>query len=213
MKDFLKDLNSMAKAVDGLPETLAPFGLECIRSNYRNGGQFAPNSGLTRSLKNGGAKPLFDSGETFASLTYQMSDDAYILGTPKLHAAMLNDGGTIKPLKAQKLTIPADRSIKKRVDVYGVRKTIEGLEKQGWKIFWRVNSVVGRAPVGAKGIGKRIKSAMNKNNKSADKGVFYVLFFRANQVEIPKREFMYLSEEQQREQAELAQQAILGAKR
>ncbi len=211
MKDFLKDLNNMAKAVDGLPEKLAPFGLECIRDNYRNG-QFTPNSGLTKSLKNGGAKPLFDTGETFASLTYQTTDGAYILGTPKLHAAMLNDGGTIKPLKSQKLTIPADRSIKKRVDVYGVRKTLEGLEKQGWKIFWRPNSVMGRAPLGAKGIGKRIKSTMNKNNKGANKGVFYVLFYRASKVDIPAREFMYLSEEQQREQAEMAQQAILGAR-
>lgn len=212
MKGFLNDLNNMAKAVDGLPEKLAPFGLECIRDNYRNG-QFTPNSALTKSLKNGGAKPLFDTGETFASLTYQVTDDAYILGTPKQHAAMLNDGGTIKPLTAQKLTIPADRSIKKRTEVYGVRKVLSGLEKQGWKIFWRPNSVMGRAPVGAKGIGKRIKSAMNKNNKSANKGIFYVLFIRVSQVTVPGREFMFLSEEQQREQAQMAQQAILEAGR
>lgn len=208
MKAFLKDLNNMAKAVDGLPAKLAPFGLECIRDNYRNG-HFTPNKPLTKSLKNGGAKPLFDTGETFASLTYQVGDDAYTLGTPKLHAAMLNDGGIIKPLKSQKLTIPADRTIKKRVDAYGVRKTLEGLERQGWKIFWRPNSVIGRAPVGAKGIGRRIKTSMNKNNKASDKGIAYVLFLRADKVTIPAREFMYLSEEQQREQAELAQQAIL----
>ncbi len=180
--------------------------------NYRNG-HFTPNKPLTKSLKNGGAKPLFDTGETFASLTYQVGDDAYTLGTPKLHAAMLNDGGIIKPLKSQKLTIPADRTIKKRVDAYGVRKTLEGLERQGWKIFWRPNSVIGRAPVGAKGIGRRIKTSMNKNNKASDKGIAYVLFLRADKVTIPAREFMYLSEEQQREQAELAQQAILEATR
>lgn len=208
MEAFLKDLNNMVKSIDGLPAKLAPFGLECIRDNYRNG-QFAPNKPLTKSLKNGGAKPLFDTGETFASLTYQVGQDEYTLGTPKLHAAMLNDGGTIKPLKSQKLTIPADRTIKKRVDVYGVRKTLEGLERQGWKIFWRPNSVIGRAPVGAKGIGRRIKASMNKNSK----GVAYVLFIRASKVTIPQREFMYLSEEQQREQAELAQQAIWEATR
>lgn len=208
MEAFLKDLNNMVKSIDGLPAKLAPFGLECIRDNYRNG-QFAPNKPLTKSLKNGGAKPLFDTVETFASLTYQVGQDEYTLSTPKLHAAMLNDGGTIKPLKSQKLTIPADRTIKKRVDVYGVRKTLEGLERQGWKIFWRPNSVIGRAPVGAKGIGRRIKASMNKNSK----GVAYVLFIRASKVTIPQREFMYLSEEQQREQAELAQQAIWEATR
>lgn len=207
MKEFLKALDNTQKIIDDLPNRLAPFGLQCVRDNYRNG-DFVANSGLTKQTKNGGAKPLFDSGETYASLTYKTDVDEYEVGTNKIHAPLINDGGVVKPLSAQKLAIPADKKIKRRTEVYGVRKVIEGLERQGWKIFWRPSSVIGRAPVGAKGIGKKINARSNRNNSSTNKGVFYVLYFRVDKVKVPKREFMYMSDEQQREQAELAQQEL-----
>lgn len=207
MKEFLNALNNTAKMIDELPERIAPFGLECVRDNYRDG-HFTPNSPLTKATKNGGAKPLFDSGETFASLTYSTEDGAYRIGTNKAHAPLINDGGIVKPLTAQKLTIPADKSIKRRTEAYGVRKTLAGLEAQGWKIFWRPNSVIGRAPVGAKGLGRKIKSSKNRNSKASSKGVFYVLYIRASQVKVPARSFMYLSDEQQKDQAELVQQEL-----
>ncbi|AYO07231.1 hypothetical protein D0871_23430 [Vibrio parahaemolyticus] len=210
MKEFLKALNETASIINELPERIAPFGLQCVKDNYRNG-DFAPNSTLTKNTKNGGAKPLFDSGETYASLTYKTGQGEYRIGTNKVHAPLINDGGIVKPLKAQKLTIPADKRIKKRTEAYGVRKTLSGLEAQGWKIFWRPNSVMGRAPVGAKGIGRKIKSRFNRNNKSKDKGVFYVLYIRADEVKAPGRPFMYLSDEQQKEQAELVQKELMKA--
>lgn len=207
MKEFLNALNRTTKIIDELPERIAPFGLQCVRDNYRNG-NFTANGTLTKQSKNGGAKPLFDSGETYASLTYQTGNGEYRIGTNKVHAPLINDGGTIKPLKAQKLTIPADKRIKRRTEAYGVRKTLEGLEKQGWTIFWRPNSVMGRAPLGAKGIGRKIQSSRNRNNAAANKGVFYVLYIRATEVNVPKREFMFMSDEQQREQVQLVQQEL-----
>ncbi|MCE7729631.1 phage virion morphogenesis protein [Vibrio campbellii] len=201
MKDFLKALNETARVIDELPERIAPFGLECVRDNYRNG-EFKPNSPLTKATKNGGAKPLFDSGETFASLTYSTEENAYRIGTNKVHAPLINDGGTIKPLTAQKLTIPADKRIKRRTETYGVRKTLAGLEAQGWKIFWRPNSVMGEAPSGARGIGMKVKS---RNKK---KRALYVLYIRKEEVTVPARPYMYLSDEQQQEQVLLVQQEL-----
>ena len=207
MKDFLKALDETQKIIDDLPNRLAPFGLQCVRDNYRNG-DFVANAPLTKQAKNGGAKPLFDSGETYASLTYETSPDEYEVGTNKVHAPLINDGGVVKPLSAQKLCVPTEKKIKTRTEIYGVRKVIEGLERQGWKIFWRPNSVMGRAPVGAKAIGRKIKASSNRNNSASNKGIFYVLYIRTNEVKVPKREFMYMSDEQQREQAELAQQEL-----
>ena len=207
MKEFLNALERTAQIIDELPERIAPFGLQCVRDNYRNG-DFEPNSSLTKQSKNNGAKPLFDSGETYASLTYKTGANEYRIGTNKAHAPLINGGGTVKPLSAQKLAIPADKTIKRRTEVYGVRKTLQGLERQGWKIFWRPNSIMGRAPLGAKGIGRKIQSKTNRNNSAANTGVFYVLYIRANEVRVPARKFMYLSDDQQREQAQLVQQEL-----
>ncbi len=210
MKGFLDALHNTTKAIDGLPETLAPFGLQCVRDNMKNG-TFKPNAPLTKNTKNAGAKPLFDSGETYASLTYQANDKEYRVGTNKAHAPLINDGGVIKAKRAQQLAIPVNKQVKKRTEVYGVRKTLEGLERQGWTIFYRPHAIMGRAPLGAKAFGQRIKAKANRNRKGTEKGVFYVLYIRTPQVKVAKREFMYLSPEQQQEQREMALEQMKAA--
>ncbi|MBD1572494.1 hypothetical protein HC725_04275 [Vibrio sp. S17_S38] len=210
MKGFLDALHNTSKAIDGLPETLAPFGLQCVRDNMKHG-NFKPNSTLTKNTKNAGAKPLFDTGETYASLTYQADAHEYRIGTNKVHAPLINDGGIVKAKKAQKLAIPINKQVKRRTEVFGVRKVLTELERQGWKIFYRPKSIMGRAPVGAKAFGQRIKTSANKSNKAQQKGVFYVLYIRAKQIKVPKREFMYMSDEQQREQSQLAEEQLKAA--
>ncbi|EEY99311.1 hypothetical protein VOA_001660 [Vibrio sp. RC586] len=210
MKGFLDALHNTTKAIDGLPETLAPFGLQCVRDNMKSG-TFKANAPLTKNTKNAGAKPLFDTGETYASLTYQAGKDEYRVGTNKAHAPLINDGGVIKAKKAKQLAIPVNKQVKKRTEVYGVRKTLEGLERQGWKIFYRPHSIMGRAPLGAKAFGQRVKTKANRNNKGADKGVFYVLYIRTPQVKVSSREFMYLSPEQQQAQREMALEHLKAA--
>lgn len=211
MKGFLDALHNTTKAIDGLPETLAPFGLQCVRDNMKQG-NFKPNSTLTKNTKNAGAKPLFDTGETYASLTYKANAEEYRIGTNKAHAPLINNGGIVKAQKARKLAIPINKQVKRRTEVFGVRKVLEGLERQGWKIFYRPKSIMGRAPIGAKAFGQRIKTKVNKANKSQQKGVFYVLYIRAKQIKVPEREFMFLSDEQMKEQKAMAEQLLIKAK-
>lgn len=207
MKVFLDALEKTQKEINSLPETLAPFGLQCVRDNMKHG-KFKPNATLTKNTKNAGAKPLFDTGETYASLTYTADDDGYRVGTNKIYASLINDGGEIKAKKSQQLAIPINKQVKKRSEVYGVRKTINWLENKGWKIFYRPHSIMGRAPLGAKAFGKKVQTKSNKNSKQKQTGVFYVLYIRTPSVKVPKREFMYLSEEQQKEQAQMAQELL-----
>lgn len=204
MKVFLDALEKTQRTVNSLPEQLAPFGLQCVRDNMKHG-KFKPNSTLTKNTKNAGAKPLFDTGETYASLTYTADDDGYRVGTNRPHAALINDGGVIKAKKSRQLAIPINKQVKKRTEVYGVRKTIAWLESQGWKIFYRPHSIMGRAPLGARAFGKKVQTKSNKNSKTKQTGVFYVLYIRTPKVTVPKREYMYLSEAQQKEQAQMAQ--------
>ncbi|MGX9455520.1 hypothetical protein WAX87_11095 [Photobacterium damselae subsp. damselae] len=207
MKKFLDDLKSTSKEIKRLPEKLGPFGLQCVRDNYKHG-QFKPNAPLTKQTKNQGAHPLFDTGETYASLTYSADEKGYRVGTNKEHAALINDGGTVKAKQAQQLIIPINKQVKRKVEAYGVKKTISMLEKNGWRIIWRPHSVVGRAPPGAKGFGQRIKTRRNRNSKKQDRGVFYTIFIRTPQVKVPSRQFMYLSDEQQKEQRDMAEQLL-----
>lgn len=200
---FLKALKEREQNIAKLNTKLAPLVVTFVQMNMN--GPFKPNSALTKSLKNGGSKPLMNTGDTKASISYQALGDGFEVGTNKPYARILNDGGTIKPKRSRKLAIPTTRQLKQRSDAWGVKKTLTWLKGQGWRIFFRVNSIMGRAPPGAKGFGLKVKSKHNKNaRKRKDgtysegaKGVFYVLYYRSAGIKIPARRFMYLSDEQE----------------
>ncbi|MBE8578708.1 HK97 gp10 family phage protein [Vibrio sp. OPT18] len=200
---FLKELERKEKAIKSIAHKLAPIAVGMVQQNMD--GPFKPNAPLTRRLKNGGSRPLRDTGETRASISSYVRNDTVFVGTNKPHAPLINNGGTIKPKRSRRLAIPTTRQVKKRSDALGVKKTLTWLEDNGWKIFFRPKSIMGRAPVGAKPFGLKIKSKHNKNaRKRKDgsysenaKGVFYVLFYRSSGIKVPKREFMYLKAEQE----------------
>jgi phage gpG-like protein len=213
---FIKALKERERNVAKLNQKLAPLVVGFVQGNMN--GPFKPNAPLTKSLKNGGSRPLIDSGDTRASISSQPLGDGFEVGTNKPHARILNDGGTIKPKRSRKLAIPTTKQLKKRSDAWGVKKTLTWLESQGWRIFFRVNSIMGRAPPGAKGYGLKIKSKHNKNaRKKRDgtysegaKGVFYVLYYRSSGVKVPARRFMYLSDEQEKLLIKTADSVING---
>ncbi|WP_367971612.1 hypothetical protein RJD38_21215 [Vibrio scophthalmi] len=211
---FLKELERQEKAVQGLAHKLAPIAVGMVQQNMD--GPFVPNAPLTRQLKNGGSQPLKDTGDTRASINSHVQGDTIFVGTNKPHAPLINNGGTIKPKRSRRLAIPTTKQVKKRSDAWGVKKTLAWLEDNGWKIFFRPKSIMGRAPVGAKSFGLKIKSKRNKNaRKRKDgtysenaKGVFYVLFYRSSGIKVPKREFMYLKPEQEERLKEITLNAL-----
>lgn len=203
MKGFLNELQSIAREIDKLPEKLAPFLVQAVRDNMKHG-NFKANAPLTKSLKNGGAKPLFDSGKTYASIAAKTSNGLITVGTNEPHAPLINYGGVVKPKKAQSLTIPTTKQVKKTSDAKGVRKTLDQLKSKGWTILFRPSSVIGIAPAGAKAFGLKLKS-----NKDSTDGDAYLLFYRSKKITVPAREFMHLTDKQQLELMEMAQAQLM----
>ncbi|MCY9855818.1 hypothetical protein [Vibrio mediterranei] len=196
MKAFLKALDDMQVRLSQLPDVIDPFAVQAVRDNIKNAPHKA-NAPLTKKLKNGGAKPLFDSGELYASITSEREGLNVIVGTNKVYAPLVNSGGLVKPKRARQLAIPTTLGVKRKSDALGVRALLKSLESQGWKIFYRPHSIIGRAPVGGKALGLKINSKLNRSNKKANKGVAYVLFRRVPKVKVPGRQFMLLTDEQQ----------------
>ena len=201
---FIDALKKREKAIMTLGHKIGPLAVTMVQQNMD--GPFKANAPLTKQLKNNGAKPLKDTGDTRASINYKVQGENTIVGTIKPHAKLINDGGTVKPKHSQKLAIPVNKQVKRRTNAWGVKKTLRQLEAKGWRIFFRPKAIMGRAPPGAKPFGLKIKSKHNKNarkqkdgtyNESA-KGVFYVLFYRSSSIKVPKREFMKLSEPQEK---------------
>ncbi|WP_418113392.1 hypothetical protein RJD40_10575 [Vibrio scophthalmi] len=201
---FVNALKKREQALTTLGHKIGPLAVSMVQQNMD--GPFKANAPLTKQLKNNGAKPLKDTGDTRASINYQSQGDNTVVGTIKPHAKLINDGGTLKPKHSQKLAIPVNKQVKQRVNAWGVKKTLRQLESKGWKIFFRPKAIMGRAPPGAKPFGLKIKSKHNKSaRKRKDgtysenaKGVFYVLFYRSSGIKVPKREFMKLNETQEK---------------
>ncbi|UJZ95041.1 hypothetical protein IHC87_06765 [Photobacterium damselae subsp. damselae] len=211
---FLEELKHYEQQVKKVNASLAPLAVTFVQQNMD--GPFRPNASLTKKLKNGGSKPLFNTGDTRASISSQTFQDGFEVGTNKPHARILNDGGVIKPKRSSKLAIPTTRQVKMRSDAWGVKKTLRWLESSGWRIIFRPKSIVGRAPPGARPFGLKINSKRNKNaRKRKDgtyaenaKGVFYVLYYRSSGTRIPARRFMYLKPQQEQQLVKTAKQII-----
>ncbi len=211
---FLAELEKRQRHIDKLPDKIGPLAVSMVQQNMN--GPFVPNASLTKQLKNGGSQPLKDTGDTRASISYYTKGGMVFVGTNKPHAPLINDGGMIKPKRSRKLAIPTNKQVKRRSAAWGVKKTLTWLESQGWKIFFRPKAIMGRAPVGAKPFGLRIKTKTNRNaRKRKDgtyspnaKGVFYVLFYRSSGIKVPKREFMLLHREQEEMIKTITQEAL-----
>ncbi len=202
---FKRALKGMSQRLPKLAEQLAPLGVTCVQLNMD--GPFVPNAPLTKSLKNGGAKPLFDSGETRASITYVADSQGFAVGSPLVHTPLINYGGTLKAKRAKSLVIPATRAIKRKSQALGIKRYLEQLKDAGWRIVWRPKAVLGSAPVGAGAQGIRLKAkpkadgTPKKTRKTGQRAAprrLFLLFYRKESITVPAREFMVLHEDQQR---------------
>ncbi|MCY1697156.1 hypothetical protein OVA10_03510 [Lelliottia sp. SL45] len=212
LDDFRLALKTMSTRVDNMNQVLAPVAVGMVQSNMRDG-NYAPNAPLTQALKNSGSQPLFNTGETRASITFKLVDNGFVIGTNKKHAALINNGGTVTARNAQKLILPASRDVKQRVDSWGVKQTLSWLESAGWQLIWRPGALIGRCPDGKKGFGVQIAAgkgkARKRNARTKKRFSFYLIFYRKKSITVPKREFMVLREEQVRMLKELGQRYIM----
>ena len=181
--DFLSNIDRFSENAKKLPEAIKPFVIAEVQKNIDNSD--VRNAPLTLRLK-GNKPPLRNAGHLRASITGKVKEGKVIVGTNLKYAPILHFGGEIKPKKAKKLAIPANKKIKKMVDLVGVKGVLENLEKQGWKIFFREKSIMGKPP----------------------KGKPVVLFIRRKKVKIPERPFMELTDEQVNELYQLAENIL-----
>ncbi len=94
------------------------------------------NTALTVQLK-GSSKPLRDTGKLMASINHRPTDKQVVVGTNKVGARILHEGGKIKPVRAKHLTFPATRRTLRFMKKYGYtpRKCIQGMKRDGYKVY------------------------------------------------------------------------------
>lgn len=211
---FNSRLQQMSQVMTRLPELLAPLAVTCVQTNMD--GPFTANAALTTSLKNKGAKPLFETGETRASITYRTESGAFTVGSPLPHAPLINNGGTLVPKKAKSLLVPSTRGLKRKAKAMGIRGLLSSLEDSGWRIVWRPKAVLGVPPEGGSVQGLPLKPKQEEGEEEGEGKQkarrLCLLFYRLEKIDVPKREFMVLHEEQQALLLEEARRAMERAK-
>lgn len=136
-------------------------------------------SSFTLSLRrgSGGGKTLMDNGNLVNSIENKYDNDKAVIGSAIEYAKIHNEGGTIRA-KGKKLCIPMTKDMKKMSQFKGVGKTLDTLRSSGWSIFNGKSSIMG----------------VKKGSK--EKPV--VLFALKDSVKIPKREYLYVSDEDEK---------------
>lgn len=193
INDFVARLRSMGAVIKTFPQKLAPLAVTCVQLNMD--GPFTPNAALTQSTKNKGAKPLFDTGETRASITYTADEKSFTVGSPLPHTPLINSGGSVVPKKAKSLLVPSTKGLKRKTKAMGIRRVLDDLKDAGWRIVWCPKSVLGVPPAGATIQGLPLKTKPKKKGVKAVR--ICLLYYRLDRIDVPKREFMVLHPEQQ----------------
>ena len=155
-------------------EAVGRRAVEMIRRKLHRGESFAPLSPATQAFR-GSGRPLQDTGSLRDSITHEVVDGQTVsVGTNKRHARILNNGGVIRA-KREWLWIPGPgvRQLQRRYG-YEIRDVLSGVRKAGFSPFRKGRTVVYRDK----------------------KGRFHVLYFLKKSVEIPKRRFFYLTDQE-----------------
>ena len=186
-EEALRRLNQIGQRVSFVLKEIAPIVRDFIVENIKNG-DHKPNSPLTKRVK-GSSKPLMDTGQLRASITYVVNKDVLKVGSNLVYAPVHQFGATITPKVAKKLTLPATRKVKKLTMAKGVRGTLNMLEGMGYRVVFLKKSVIAVPPKGVKA-GRYGLAVKGKNAE--------VVYIRKDKVVIPARPFLYLDEAQVR---------------
>ena len=123
-RDALDTRHLLAKAAAGIRSSVVKRISTCSTP---------PNSPLTIAGK-GSSKPLRDTGQLMASITYRANSEMAVIGTSRKGARTVNDGAVIRPRKPSGwLWIPASRKYRRMLNQYGgsITALISHLRKNG----------------------------------------------------------------------------------
>lgn len=143
------------------------------------------NKPLTLKNKTSNKQLIGRTNRLLRNIGSKITKSEVIVGVRKTveYASIHQTGGVIKPINAEKLTIPANKKVSRMAIVRGIAGVIEEYKAKGAYIIWKPKSVLA--------LWKR---------KSIYKGQKYkmeVLFFRKDKIIIPKRSYLYISKRDQ----------------
>ncbi len=144
-----------------------------IRNHIYTGQGFSPLSAATEGYR-GKGRPLQDTGALRDSITYEVNGSTAFVGTESKYAPLHNSGGTITA-KKNWLFIPA-AGTRQLERLYGrkPKDVLAGLRTNGASVFR---------------IGRTVCYSSAKNGHEPK-----VVYYLKKSVNIPKREFFYLSD-------------------
>ena len=183
--EAVRRLNQIGQRVNFVLKEIAPVVRDFIVENIKKG-DHKPNSPMTKSLK-GSSKPLMDTGQLRASITYIVNKDELKVGSPLNYAPIHQFGATIAPKVAKKLTLPATKKVRKLTMAKGIKGTLNMLEGMGYKVVFLKKSILAIPPENVK------KGKYGLALKGQDGEVVYI---RKDKVVIPARPFLYLDDKQ-----------------
>jgi len=148
---------------------------------------FTPTSKFTKDLRRGSdtskGKTLQDNGMLYNSIQKKVEVNSIKIGSQLKYAKIHNEGGTVTA-KKNYLYIPGTPEIKKNSQANGVSATIELFKSKGYNVFY---NKTGRGNVLLyQRIGKRKEFPVQ------------VMFYLKKSVTIPKREYLYVSDEDEK---------------
>lgn len=140
-----------------------------------------PTSDFTKSLRRGEnkstGKTLLDNGALYNSIKYKTEQDKSVkVGSHLKYAKIHNEGKTITAKKSF-LYIPANEEIKTKSQVIGVRNTISAFKTAGYRVFRQGQTL------------RYYKPPLTAGKEAP------VMFYLKKSVSIPKRQYLYVSEE------------------
>ena len=173
----LDTLSERCKTALGASQAGA-IAASAIQSHLYEGKGFKPLSPATAGYR-GAGRPLLDTGSLLASITHeQVNERCVSVGTNKIYAPLQNNGGIVRAKRGKWLWIPAKgtRQLQRRYG-YSVREVLAGLRSAGTPAFFMGRCVC-------------------YTDKKKDRRI--PVFYLKQSVEIPKREFFYLTDEEEK---------------
>lgn len=155
---------------EALRTSLAWYLVRSIKRKMGNGTKEL--SGLTKRNRRGkGGNQLQDSGRLRQSIRHELTPNGVEVGTNVIYGPIHQFGGWIRPVNAQKLAVPATPTAARWAEALGVRGAIDAF-KRNW------------GPV------------------SFGPGAIFCegepIFWRLDEVRIPKREYLYIDKARQK---------------
>ena len=182
--EFNKALKKVEDNIKKIPQVIKPYVVKSVQGNIDNIKE--PTLSPITIKNKGSALPLRDTGVLRSSITAYTDNLKVIAGTNLKYAPIQHFGGEIKPKRAKKLVIPANKQIRKQTMIYGVRGVLENYKKSGYRVVFLDNVIM----------------AVPKNKKF--RKYYKILYIRKDKVEIPARPFMYLKPEQEEKLTNIA---------